>query len=709
MGARRTRVGTTKEWLAIDDIQGFLYSKRYKLRAKGDHIEVWVVTGRSPVCDGDPATECPVDEDTVVKGTQFLPGDCRNDERVKITDKQVRYLKRQFDRNIYPKEVRSFSRPPNRNGSDALLYSPGAGAFRKKQGYYRGGGDNTVVLVDNVRDDNYYDQSNSQNLPYIAGFFYSAYNEFFDRNVMTIDAYDWIHRTHANPPDQPVPGDNCNSKPARPYLYESTFAHEWQHLLEYYEDPDEVTWVNEGLSDWAQTLTGYAEPATPITDSGFDSHIQCYLGWLEVQTAANPNPRSGGPENSLNLWDEQDEILCDYGAAYSFMEFLRFRYGRGFMRALHQHNGNGLAGLQELLEDVADPQPAEEVLHEWLAAMALDGVLDDGAKLLNASASVYRIGRLDSFINWANDDTYSEPGAPPNGADFVRLRDASGGFISSDDLGSLTFDGSETLEPIPVEWTVDDDPPSRDSQALFSGSGENFDRTIATEVGVPQNDPTLRFDTFFEAEEDWDYGFVQISTDGGQTWTSLSNADTDDDSDPSAVPQVQSNLPGFTGSSGCPAGSQATQSCDPSWVEQSFDLSAHAGDDILVGFRYVTDGAVNGAGWWIDDVEVGNRNLSQGTSVNDWQTYSELDPDSVEGFTLQLIAYNDAHTQASYANIPLGAGFTASLDDAALASMLSQDAEVVAALVTYDESTEEITQYAPYTLTVNGVTQPGGS
>jgi len=32
----------------------------------------------------------------------------------------------------------------------------------------------------------------------------------------------------------------------------------------------------------------------------------------------------------------------------------------------------------------------------------------------------------------------------------------------------------------------------------------------------------------------------------------------------------------------------------------------------------------------------------------------------------------------------------------------------VAAIVTYHDSTEQVLQYAPYTLRVNGVLQPGG-
>ena len=92
------------------------------------------------------------------------------------------------------------------------------------------------MLVDNVRDDNFYDTNNQNTFSYIAGFFSSQFNDLVDRNVMTIDAWDWLHRTGATPPHEPT-ADPCTSAPARPFLYEGVFAHEYQHLLESYEDP----------------------------------------------------------------------------------------------------------------------------------------------------------------------------------------------------------------------------------------------------------------------------------------------------------------------------------------------------------------------------------------------------------------------------------------------------------------------------------------
>ena len=94
---------------------------------------------------------------------------------------------------------------------------------------------------------------------------------------MSIDSFDWIHRTGANPPNEPLPR-SLPQRDRRPFLYEGVFAHEYQHLLENYVDVDEVSWVNEGAVRYAETITGYVDPSIPITQIGFDSHIQCFLG-----------------------------------------------------------------------------------------------------------------------------------------------------------------------------------------------------------------------------------------------------------------------------------------------------------------------------------------------------------------------------------------------------------------------------------------------
>ncbi|MFP5353428.1 MAG: hypothetical protein ACLGIB_12805 [Actinomycetota bacterium] len=421
-GAGRNRIGDRRKWFALDDARGEIYLKTFVLRGKGDKVEVWV----TPNLD-------------------FPAGDCRNDERTEVTRSQIRYLIDQFDNNIYPKESRWFSRPPPRDGRNGL--APAYANVGPR--YFRGDGEKIVVLVDNVRDENYYDSSNSRNLPYIIGFFYSQFNELTDRNVLTIDGYDWIHRTRADPPHEPVANDPCNSKPARPFLIEETLAHEYQHLLEHYEDGDEETWLNEGLADWAQTLTGYARPARPVTELGFDRHVQCFLGYCNQLTDYNPNPIDMGPENSLTVWRDQTsaEVLADYGAAYTFMELMSSRYGRPFMRALHRNDLNGLDSLQQILTATQAGTDVRTVIDDWTAMVALDDVLDDGAVLHGGEPSALMARRLHASINWSTTHAFSSPGAPPNGSDYVRLRASDGTFLTADALNSLEFEELSGRDP----------------------------------------------------------------------------------------------------------------------------------------------------------------------------------------------------------------------------------------------------------------------
>ena len=439
-----------------------------------------------------------------------------------ITDAQVNDLVTEFDTNIYPKETATFSTPPDRDGTNAQILGPDANG---NGGVYTGAGNKTVTLVDNVRDDNFYDFPAAPT--YIAGFFSSQFNELFDRNVMTIDAFDWLHRTAPNPPDEPT-ADLCTSRPARPNLYEGVFAHEWQHLLHYYTDPFETTWVNEGLSDFAQTLTGYVDASATVFDLGADSHIYCFQGFGIVQTPFNTNPRDcGGPENSLNLWGEgsnPNAVLADYGNAYSLMLFLFDRYGTDFMSRLHQDGDlQGLASLDAALEaeGVTD---LYRVLHDFQTMTLVDKIVGGPRRGLMLGVSKARVTTpsLRSTVNLANPATHITPGAAPNGADYVPLETGAGQTLRGADLRSLTFQGATTLPPLPLTWQiVSNDPDRPGNPVLWSGNSSNLDAAAVTSVSVPTADPTLRLLAKYGAEFGFDYGYVTVSTDGGATYTPI--------------------------------------------------------------------------------------------------------------------------------------------------------------------------------------------
>ncbi len=670
-------VGDRRLWPALDRRSSTLYMKYFTLRAVGSYIEVWVAS----------------DDDGISKGLEFPAGDCRNDDRVQISDAQAQTLAQQFDGTIYPRESAAFSVPTPRDGSRATL--PARSGLAPD--YYTGDGRRVVALVDNIRDEGVYDINVRVG---VGGVFVPSLDDQVDRNVITVDGVDWLHRMGANPPHNPVPGDFCRSRAGRPFLIEATFAHEYQHLLESFQDPDEESWVNEGLSMYAEQVTGYVDNRTPITQVGFSGSVQCFLGHSVRRTDANPNPSPGGPENSLTLWGDKgdEEIVCDYGAAETFMHYLAGRFGAGFLSALHRDPDPGLVSVRKLAAGVrAD---AGEIIRSWAAMIALDGVLDKGYKLRGAQPARYRTATLAGEVNWASAEAYVKPGAPPNGSDYVRLRNGNR-FLGSAQIRSITFDGSVAFSRRPVEWLLDPSPIDHaGNPALHSGSGGGLDRGIVKRVQVPQR-ARLTFATRFDLAPGRDFGFVQVSTDNGKTWRSVSGNLTTTAADPSLSPATRRNLPGVTGRSG---GGPL-----PIWTNASYDLSAFGGRTVLLAFRYVSDPRVAFAGWWIDDVRLGSVTLTDGSSLAGWQSFSQVSTTPLTGLSVQLVGYSgDRAKRAFIHRLRLDNRLKGELSGAALRAVLAGGYDVVAAVVTYEEPTEGKPGYAPYVLRVNGVVQPGG-
>ncbi len=98
----------------------------------------------------------------------------------------------------------------------------------------------------------------------------------------------------------------------------------------------------------------------------------------------------------------------------------------------------------------------------------------------------------------------------------------------------------------------------------------------------------LEFKTWYDIEKDWDYGYVQISTDNGATWTNLATSFTTNTN-----PYGQNLGNGITGSSG------------GGWVDGDVDLSAYAGQTVSIRFAYIGDFYVYGLGWMLDNIIVG--------------------------------------------------------------------------------------------------------
>ncbi len=122
-------------------------------------------------------------------------------------------------------------------------------------------------------------------------------------------------------------------------------------------------------------------------------------------------------------------------------------------------------------------------------------------------------------------------------------------------------------------------------QAWWSDVGDLVQNTLTQEFDLTGATAPIIFSfaSYWSIEEDWDYGYVEVSPDGGATWILLQDMDgifTDYN------PNGNNEGWGLTGES---------------TGTLRFDLSAYAGMSVMVRLRYSTDMAVQWDGWWADD------------------------------------------------------------------------------------------------------------
>jgi len=164
----------------------------------------------------------------------------------------------------------------------------------------------------------------------------------------------------------------------------------------------------------------------------------------------------------------------------------------------------------------------------------------------------------------------------------------------------------------PYNYTNYVNEPHSPGHEWYSDKGDNLNQTLTRLFALPISGATLKFWTWYDIEQDWDYGCVEVSADGGASWQVMPGNITT-----TANPNGQNPGHGITGQSG-------------DWVQAVFDLSGYSGKNVLVRFRYWTDGAAQGLGWTIDDIELVDGSGGTGSVIfsddvefgpRDWLAY----------------------------------------------------------------------------------------
>ncbi|NTW44086.1 MAG: hypothetical protein HGB14_06550, partial [Anaerolineaceae bacterium] len=331
-------------------------------------------------------------------------------------------------------------------------------------------------------------------------------------------------------------------------------AHEFQHMIHWYRDRNETSWLNEGFSELAAFINGYYE-------SGFD-----YLAMSD-------------PDMQLNDWpNDSNATTPHYGAAFLFVNYFLNRFGEDATKAVVASELNGMESIDQVLLDfdavdplTDEPITADEFFADWVITNLLhDDNAGDGRYFYNNYDDAPQASTTEEFTNCDTD--WNSRTVSQYGADYIE--------IACDMPYTINFQGTFEVGVLPQ------DPYSGD-YAFWSNKGDESDMTITQtfDFSDVSGDIQMSYYTWYDLEEDYDYLYL-VASENGEDWQII---DT-----PSCTTEDPSG-----NSFGC--GYNATTS---SWIEETVDLSQFAGKEVQLRFEYVTDAAVNGEGFMLDDVSI---------------------------------------------------------------------------------------------------------
>ncbi len=123
------------------------------------------------------------------------------------------------------------------------------------------------------------------------------------------------------------------------------------------------------------------------------------------------------------------------------------------------------------------------------------------------------------------------------------------------------------------------------SKSYYGGFANTLDnRLTASEYYEVQTSDSLTFWTWYDTEVNWDYAYVEISTNNGVSFFSIPGNITTNYN-----PYGPNLGNGITGNSN-------------GWVKAGFDLNYWAGQQIIIRFRYRTDAFSVLEGFYVDDI-----------------------------------------------------------------------------------------------------------
>ena len=432
----------------------------------------------------------------------------------------------------------------------------------------------------------------------VAGYFNSS-----DSYNPLVKEYSNAHETYMLSTTQDLADD---------FTY-SVLAHEFVHMIQNAYDRNEVSWINEGFADVGAFINGY----------GVGNH-----DWVYVQD----------PDLQLTDWGgAMDDNVPHYGQSFLYLAYFLDRFGEEVTKALTSNPENDISSVDDTLAElnITDPLTgeiitADDVFMDWAAALYLqNGNVGDGRYTYhNYPDAPYTTEVAENIFTcpqskW-NRSVYQY------GIDYINIS-CAGDF-------TLHFSGSTIAGLLPEKAHSGE-------YAFWSNKGNESDMTLTREFDMTSVSGPIEISywTWYDIEEDWDYLYLEASTDG-TTWEIL-NTPSGTDYNPSG----NSYGWGYTGATGA-------------WIQETVDLSKFAGQKVQIRFEYITDAAVNGEGLLLDDVRMDAINYQSDFEADDggWDAkgFARVDNVLPQTYRLSLILEGDTTTVT---NIQLNADNTVAI------------------------------------------------
>lgn len=374
--------------------------------------------------------------------------------------------------------------------------------------------------------------------------------------------------------------------------------------------------------------------------------------------------------------DQMEEILMDTATPLTdstYPESPNNGYGSGLVNAFDAVSSvvSGLGKIKGSVSKQGDDTQAPSITHEPITQsfkqmnLTLTATVDDN---ISVTSVVVKYKKADG--SWAEVSSERVSGdyksgtyeATIPGADLTA--DSTEYKIVAYDFGGNTKETSvypvelqngitvgyeQNFEQQPAGWksygtanTWEWGVPTSGPNAAFSGEkvyatnlDGNYDNKANMNlqmppIDLPEGSSYLQFKQWHDLERNYDFGHVFISTDG-TTWTQAAR---------------------FNNTSG-------------GWIDGEVNLSEYAGQRIYVAFNVTTDGSVQKAGWYLDDVKLTNTPIQPaqkaklGLSVNndtDKDTAKpSVDPSKIKPAKEQKETEKDQKEQAEPFLLPLQA------------------------------------------------------